>query len=379
MSKYPAPQIQLRRIKYLVEFLDNGGGNKQELLQFINSRLKKNNLDEISSRTVELDLKNFKAGNFQHSKFHLSKTKRSKLFSYDVKGNKYLWAPDSERPIFDNLDDAERLTLPFLFGVLRRYQSIPAVEKVLQVIEENYNMSENELNKDDLFVVHNITMNDSVFEEDLMQVVLRLIGHIQRNEVIEFNYAWVGNLDNSASSYAYYKIAPLQVKLYENYYYLTGINLTPGKDEDAGVTKKTGKIVNFRIDQIVKLKVEPSLDENEKSIETFDRPKLIRQTGFKDYFKHVLGVWTPSATDDVHRITIEFKDWAASYVRHLKFHPTQRFVGMDPKKKTYTISLDLQLMPETIKGKKVTERAPELQFLLGRFRECASIIKTERV
>jgi hypothetical protein len=383
MSRHPAPHIRTERIKYLVEFLDKGGGNKQQLEQYINSRLMKNNCDPVARRTIEADLEHLNAGDFQHSLSHLNETERSKLFRYEFKNKKYCWGSESQRPVFNDLDDDERLTLPFLFGLLKRYETIPAVQKILDVIEENYNMSDNELNKDDLFVVHNITMADSDFEVELMQVVLKLIGHIQRSEVIEFGYSWVGNLDNHAKeNYDFYKIAPLQVKLYENYYYLTGINLTPGNDEDEEEVKpkKSGKIVNFRVDHIIKLQVDAALDETETGIETFDRQKLIRHTGFKGYFKHVLGVWTPSATDDVHRITIEFKDWAASYVKHLKFHPTQRFVGMDPKKNTYTISLDLKLMPEITKnGKKVTERAPELQFLLGRFRECAKIIKTERI
>jgi hypothetical protein len=379
MARNPSPQVQLQRIKHITTFLNNGGGNLTELLDYVNEKLIEENLPPIKERQIQYDLNKLNSGDFAHSKKHLTKNERGNLFRYEVKNKKYQWESNSEQPVFDDLQDEERLTLPFLFGLLKRYESIPAVEKILHVVKENYNMSEKELNKDEMFVVHNITMNDIDFEEELVKVALQLIGHIQRSEVIEFNYTWVGNLDNAKNSYGYYKIAPLQVKLYENYYYLTGVNLTPEEDEEAGETKKTGKIVNFRIDQILQLKVEPSLDETEAKTEMFDRSKLIQDSGFKDHFKYVLGVWTPSATDDVHRLTIEFKDWAASYVRHLKFHPTQRFVEMDPKKKTYTISLDLKLMPEIMKGKKVTERAPELQFLLGRFRECASIIKTKRI
>jgi hypothetical protein len=359
MARNPSPQVQLQRIKHITTFLNNGGGNLTELLDYVNEKLIEENLPPIKERQIQYDLNKLNSGDFAHSKKHLTKNERGNLFRYEVKNKKYQWESNSEQPVFDDLQDEERLTLPFLFGLLKRYESIPAVEKILHVVKENYNMSEKELNKDEMFVVHNITMNDIDFEEELVKVALQLIGHIQRSEVIEFNYTWVGNLDNAKNSYGYYKIAPLQVKLYENYYYLTG--------------------VNFRIDQILQLKVEPSLDETEAKTEMFDRSKLIQDSGFKDHFKYVLGVWTPSATDDVHRLTIEFKDWAASYVRHLKFHPTQRFVEMDPKKKTYTISLDLKLMPEIMKGKKVTERAPELQFLLGRFRECASIIKTKRI
>lgn len=366
MARNPNPIVQRERLRLICQFLSNGGGTIDDMTDFVNSNMTSNGHQAVKLRTIQYDLERLKSGEFEHSRSDRKKSELKTLFKYKTTGKFYRWDENSEIPLFDDLEESERMTLPFLFGILKKYEGLPAIQKILDTIDEKYHITPEEFESAGAFFVQSPIMADNSFESRVIRLALQLIGHIQRAEAIVFHYALVGNLDESMNTYSSHRIAPIYVRLYENYYYLTGIDLAKGR------------IVNYRMDQIKRLTVEASLDENEE-IEIFDRKKLMKQYKVEQHFKHVLGVWNHHSTDELHRVTIEFRDWAASYVKRLKFHPSQKRVSEDVASKTYTISMDLLMFPEIVKGKKVHERSPELAFLLGRFRECARIISMTRL
>jgi hypothetical protein len=366
MARIPNPIVQRERLRLICQFLSNGGGTIDDMTDFVNRDMTSNGHQAVKLRTIQYDLERLKSGEFEHSKSDLPRRELKTLFKYKTSGKYYSWDENSEVPLFDDLEESERMTLPFLFGILKKYEGLPAIQKILDTIDEKYHITPAEFESAGAFFVQSPVMANERFEKRLIQLVLQLIAHIQRNEVVEFHYAIVGNLDETMNTYSSHRIAPIYVRLYENYYYLTGIDLTKER------------IANYRMDQIKRFTVEVSLDENEE-IEIFDRKKLMKQYRVEQHFKNVLGVWNHHTTDELHRVTIEFRDWAASYVKRLKFHPSQKLVSEDVANKTYTISMDLLMFPEIVKGKKVHERSPELAFLLGRFRECARIISMIKI
>jgi hypothetical protein len=366
MARHANPTIQLERIRLICQFLSNGGGTKADMVDYVNEEMTANGHAAVKLRTIEYDLEKLNSGEFEHAEMHLKKSELGKLFRYKTTGKYYTWAEDSKIPVFDDLNEAERLTLPFLFGILQQYQGLPAIQKILDTLDEKYRITPEEYASSTAFFVQRPTMTSNTFGTEVVQLVLKVIGHIQRNEVIEFHYAWVGNLDAGMNTYSEHKIAPMQVRLYEHYYYLTGIDIE--KD----------RIVNYRMDQIKRLRIDTACDENGE-IESFDKKKFEKKYRLDRHFKNVLGVWNHHPSDDLHRITIEFRDWAASYAKPLQFHPSQRLVRMDVEARTLTITLDLLLFPEIVNDKKVHERSPELAFLLGRFRECARIVSMEQI
>ena len=367
MARYSKPDIQLERLRFIVNFLNGGGGTLLEMMEYVNQRLNDNGFPTVERRIIQYDLTKLQSGEFPHSLASTDKSKLGGLFRYEYRDKKYQWKSDSLIPKFDDLEDDERLTLPLLFGVLKRYSAIPAMQKIMDMIEEKYDIRADENNTDEVFFIPQPRMTDEDFERRIMELTLKLIGHIQRSEQIEFRYTAVNKLDESNSQFKQFLVAPLQVKLYENYYYLSGIDLI------------NNRIMNFRVDQFKNLRVDASLKGKKEKVVHFSRSKLIREFAFNDHYKHVLGVWTHHKTDELHRITIEFKDWAASYARHLSFHPSQRTVGIDAAKNTLTITLDLLLLPVKSPQTKLIDRSPELHFLLGRFREFANIIKIKKI
>ena len=155
----------------------------------------------------------------------------------------------------------------------------------------------------------------------------------------------------------------MQIRLYNGIYYLTAINLE----------KKS--IINFRIDQIRNRRIDELLNEQEDCV-TFNYKKLEKETELKTHFDHVLGVWNHPKEDTVTEVKIKFKDWAASYVKSLPIHPTQKIheKSIDLKENSLVVSIQIKLAKKRFKEQKANERSNELAFLLGRFRECCEVL-----
>ena len=153
----------------------------------------------------------------------------------------------------------------------------------------------------------------------------------------------------------------MQIRYYEYYYYLIAIDLAKNR------------VLNFRLDHIHRLKIE-SCENEEGQTESFNFRALEQKYRLKKLYKHVLGVWTFAEDIPVYEIKIEFTEWAASYVRKLILHPTQKIIYDKPSEKKLCIALLLKLEPEKHKQQLATERSAELAFLLGRFRNFVNII-----
>ena len=116
------------RIRLICEFLNKGGGKINEMETSVNQQLTDHGQKEIGRRTLVTCLTCLRKGDFDHSlKNKLTRSKED-IFKVLVINKSYQWAPDSIKPEFGDLDDEERFTLPFLAGILRRYESIPAVQ-----------------------------------------------------------------------------------------------------------------------------------------------------------------------------------------------------------------------------------------------------------
>jgi len=115
--------------------------------------------------------------------------------------------------------------------------------------------------------------------------------------------------------------------------------------------------------------------ENEQGeLVTFDSSEFEHKLAVAKKFKDALGVWIHSEKDPLHEIQIAFYKWAASYVKRLRLHPSQRVVSEDKSAQTLVISLKLRLTETADTQTPVIDRNPELAFLLGRFRSDYKII-----
>lgn len=360
------------RIRHICAFLSKGGGTLQEMLDWVNRRLENNGDREIGQRVLETCISKLRKGDFEHSRRDEEVKKGQSMFPVVVIDKKYYrWDPAlKEFPIFGSLDEDERFTLPFLVGILERYKSIPSVLKILEELPGIFNVDKKDMESSSA-IIHGGAMmydnNNDRFQEALIQCVIKILSHISMGDWIEFNYSKVHENRQITSLH---EVAPLQIRLYENYYYLIATD------------KKQKKVLQFRVDQIHRLRVDLANQDDEVFQNKFNRKELEHALDLKSRFNNTLGVWIHHANDSLHEIDIEFTDWAASYIRHLKFHPSQQVISEDEQSNKIVIRFKLLMSPESNSDEETDDKSVykeksrnfELSFLLGRFRGFAKVL-----
>lgn len=355
-----------KRIGLICQFLNAGGGTLEEMREYVNENLVDLGLKEIGTRTLQTCLEKLRKGDFEHSEKGKPKKERARLFKIDVIENYiYKWNKNSSYPKFGDLDEDERFTLPFLAGILKQYESIPAVQKILLQLPHIFNISESEMESKNA-IYHSgpqfFDDNDPRFHEKTMDCVIKILSCIHHSQCIEFHYTSTRNFEEKEKSYLV-SLSPLQIRFYENYYYLIGLD----NDNDSN------KIRPYRVDQIQRHKIDISLDENDNA-RIFDREEIEKEHNFKSRLKYAMGIWINDHEDPLYEIKIKFIEFAATYIKRLKFHPSQKIIDENKKEKSITISLKLKLRKESDEYTKLEERQYDLAFLLGRFREYAQVI-----
>jgi len=356
--------LKTRRIRLICDFLNNGGGKLYEMESWLNERLEEEDSKPIGRRTLQTCIESLRKGDFDHSLNKGTSKNKAGLFKILVINKSYQWAAGSKKPEFGDLDDNERFTLPFLAGILRRYESIPAVQKILYQLPEIFNITENEMESSSAIFHSGPDLYDETnnqFEEKVISCVINILRYIHHNQAIEFNYTPVSYYENSNEKLNLHQVAPLEIRYYENYYYLIASDL---KDES---------LRTFRVDQIHRFKIDEMLDNNELPI-LFDKKTLEKHTSVKKLFKESMGVFPYNPTDaNMYEIQIKFSDWAASYIKRLKYHQSQKIVKENRTEKYIIISIQLRLIHEKVKGEDILKRNKALAFLLGRFGNFATI------
>lgn len=351
------PIINQLRVKILCRFLERGGGTKEEMLEYLNQRLVEMGQKPVKERLMLNALQSLREGSFDHAGYdELNPTSFDVLYS----SGKYQFAPGTKRPYFKEHDDLELATMPFLAGILEHYKSLPAVAKLISDLRHQYNS--------DLFPEAGSEFfcqpgpkwyKDQDYE--LARLLADLMTYIRNRQMIQFHYLPVGTLNNNLEVFSMQQVAPMKIVLYEHFYYLIAVINT------------TQRIKYYRVDQIARYKVEQATDQEENPL-NFNYEELAEKVHLKNHMDHVIGIWNPHPNDRPYWVTIEFSQWAASYIKKLIVHPSQEFVTENAAEQTYTIRLLLSLTPEKSPDQPFFERAPNVAFFLGRFREYAKVV-----
>jgi hypothetical protein len=350
--------MTLLRIRFIDQFLKKGGGSLEQMISFVNHKLDEAGYKPIKVRLLNYALKDLRNGNFIHSLSDKIDPKQKDVFKIEFKNEMYKYSSDSTQPVFGDLEEDERLTVPFLMGILKQYESLPAVKKIMEGLVEQFELDNTESKCASVVISSHPKLAQ---EDDVVKLAIQILGHIQREECIHFHYFAVNKLDTSILKASEQKVAPMQIRLYNSIYYLTAVNMN------------TKSIFNFRIDQIRNLRVDELLDEQEESV-TFNYKELEKETELKTHFDNVLGVWNHTKEDTVTEVKIKFRDWAASYVKSLPLHPTQIIESINLEENSLVVSIRIKLAAKINNEQKANERSIELAFLLGRFREFYEVL-----
>ncbi len=112
---------KLLRIRFIDQFLKKGGGSLEQMTNFVNHKLDEAGYKPIKERMINYALQVLRSGNFTHSLSDKIDPKKKDVFSIEYSHGIYQYATDSPQPVFGDLEEDERLTVPFLMGILKQY------------------------------------------------------------------------------------------------------------------------------------------------------------------------------------------------------------------------------------------------------------------
>jgi hypothetical protein len=347
--------IKQVRIELICQKIRHGSSIK-EIREYVNKKIKTYSNSEISfsTRTIENDIRSIREGDFMFSNDIKPLGDYYFFITYKKSENKYYFDENHEEPEFDEITEEERLTIPFITGILKQYENLPIVQKIISRIDDLFEVAPN--NKSTFF-----TTKPKLIEEDnTIKKAIQLLKHIKNKECVEFYYISVHKLNTNLEIKKIKKVTPIQIRIHDNLYYLIGFDLE----------KK--ELKNFKIDQIFN-KIDALCDENEEIIYFDPKDKII--TSIDERFKNTLGVWVHNEEVPISKVKIKFRDWAANYVTKMNLHSTQKIINADLDNNEIIIELELKLSKIIKPGDSINNLDPELAFLLGRFRDYCEIIE----
>ncbi len=235
--------------------------------------------------------------------------------SIKVVEGKYTLQNDNDFSIH-SLKDSERGTLPLLFSILKPYERFPAVEALLVNLIQIHKLNDAEIKQ----LSWGVGKSARSLSDSMIQRIVDILGCINKQVAVEFNYHKVteGAIEKQDENIVYRRIYPLQVRTFEDRYYLVGI--------EVGKSLEAENIKHFPIDRIHR-RVDIALDEITDQPMVFDWQQVVEKTDFENHYKHCIGMYRAFGRSAkpvyVYRW---FRGWAASQVQAVPIHPSQEIV-----------------------------------------------------
>jgi len=235
--------------------------------------------------------------------------------SIKVVEGKYTLQNDNDFSIH-SLKDSERGTLPLLFSILKPYDRFPAVEALLVNLIQIHKLNDAEIKQ----LSWGVGKSARSLSDSMIQRIVDILGCINKQVAVEFNYHKVteGAIEKQDENIVYRRIYPLQVRTFEDRYYLVGI--------EVGKSLEAENIKHFPIDRIHR-RVDIALDEITDQPMVFDWQQVVKKTDFVNHYKHCIGMYREfgRSAKPVY-VNRWFRGWAASQVQAVPIHASQEIV-----------------------------------------------------
>lgn len=233
-----------------------------------------------------------------------------RIISQKINGTNYFVLEES--PENTVLTEEEQLTFPLLLGLLETERKMNSVEWLKMALRDEFNFSEKDLKSYPYFVHVQPSLND---QDQLLLLSGRIIDYIKKGQAITFLYR-----KNTAVEFK--QVAPLQIRYYDNRYYLFGSSY----DENTG--QPTNLLQTYTIDLIEGKLVYPAIDESDETELTnkpiyFDYDDLYKKTRLEELLNNSLGVWYDWKENKLKTFKLKFTGWAMGIIRNKKIHPSQ--------------------------------------------------------
>jgi len=308
-----------KEIQYqsLIEILKNHKGiSPGDLLDQLNEKLKINNLATVKERTLDSLISDIRSGKF-NKKTNNPKKPENIVFKnghYTIENHKLNF-------YLSELTEEVRNTIPFLYSILSKYQYIPSVKMFYSSLKNQIEQNKESINVNSAV----ISINNHQKLEDMerqMKLVMTILSHIDRQEMIQFNYLSTAlGKRNKINTNKEVILNPLQVRQYLGKFYLIGTR------EDTPYEIRT-----YLLDNILfkdnRYYLDGYIANDSEEIEIFNYKSLVRTTKLETYFTDCIGIMREknSIAKEVRRW---FKGWAATAVISSPLHDSQLVMNPD--------------------------------------------------
>ena len=211
-----------------------------------------------------------------------------------------------------NLSEDEKLTFPLLLGLLDTEKSMSSVNWLKNALMDDFDYSEKDLNVLPYFKHIQPELNQ---QDKMLLLAGQIIDVAKRGQASQFLY-------NKNGDEKMRLVAPLQVRYYDNRYYLLG----------SAIDEKTYELSNllqtYNMDKFVEKAVYPAVNESDEiqDVDAFifyDYATLYKATRLEELLKHCLGIWYDWKENQLKTYRLKFTDWAMGIMENKKIHPSQ--------------------------------------------------------
>jgi hypothetical protein len=211
-----------------------------------------------------------------------------------------------------HLSEDEKLTFPLLLGLLDTEKTMSSVNWLKTALMDDFDYSEKDLNVLPYFVHAQPALHQ---QDQMLLLAGQIIDFAKRGQAIKFLYDKKGDVNMR-------QVAPLQVRYYDNRYYLLGSAI------DEKTYQPTNLLQTYTMDKFVEKAVYPAVNESDEILEEdtsifFDYTALYKATKLEDLLKHSLGVWYNWKENQLKTYRLKFTDWAMGIMENKKIHPSQ--------------------------------------------------------
>ena len=271
-------------------------------------------MEEIEVRTKEILMDTY--GLKEISRRTIDRAKKSLLEDgYVIKSKKFegcnFFVLESS-PEFSDLTEEEKLTFPLLLGLLETEKNMNAVEWLKTALIDEFNFSKEDVTPYPYFVHIQPTLTA---QDQLLVLAGKIIEYIKRGQAIKFLYDKKGNEE-------FKQVAPLQIRYYDNRYYLLGTTI------DENTYKPRELLQTFTLDKFIQKQVYPAIEESEEDTTEdihiyYNYETLFKVTNLEYLLNNSLGIWYDWKQNKLKTFRLKFTDWAMGIVENKKIHPSQ--------------------------------------------------------
>lgn len=282
--------------------------SKSELLKEFNNNLESQGFDKKNIRTLDRYLKQMKYDDYE---FSISLDGHNRLIRLNSNPNQLV------------LSQNEINAFPLIFGTMETADNLPTIKKIKELVIKEYGFREDELIDSKYFVKSEPEINN---HSKILLLAGKLIQFAKNGIVAKY---WYINTEGKEDSKY---VAPLQIRLYDNRYYLIGLDI----DSETG--KASEILKNYCLDTFLEQKVEVAYYESKDGLGepiriTFNHDELYKMSDLNNKLKHSIGIWY-DPKNNLKIFKIKFYGWAKGIVLNKKIHHSQKVIE---KKANYVI------------------------------------------